>query len=70
LVRKRVVGMSFGGSPIKFSGGVTHKNLQEAQLENKTLRRSLDGARANVKRQRERNVTILFPDPVVVSTPR
>jgi hypothetical protein len=39
-----------------------NKNLQEAQLENKTLRRSLDGARANVKRERERNVTILFPD--------
>jgi hypothetical protein len=31
-----------------------NKNLQEAQLESKTLRRSLDGARANVKRERER----------------
>jgi hypothetical protein len=37
-------------------------NLHEAQLENHALRRSLDGARANVKRERERNVTILFPD--------
>ena len=39
-----------------------NKNLHEAQLESHTLRRSLDGARANVKRERERNVTILFPD--------
>jgi hypothetical protein len=41
-----------------------NKNLHEAQLERHTLRRSLDGARANVKRERERNVTILFPDHV------
>ena len=40
-----------------------NKNLHEAQLESHTLRRSLDGARANVKRERERNVTHLFADP-------
>lgn len=37
-------------------------NLQRAQIENDNLRRSLDGARANVKRERERNVTHLFAD--------
>ena len=37
-------------------------NLRNAQLENDKLRRSLDGARANVKRERERNVTQLFAD--------
>ena len=31
-------------------------------MEMQTLRRSLDAARANVKRERQRNVTILFPD--------
>lgn len=35
-------------------------NLQHAQRENTTLQRSLDAARANVKRERERNVTQLF----------
>jgi hypothetical protein len=35
-------------------------NLQRAQMENANLRRSLDAARANVKRERERNVTQLF----------
>ncbi|WP_280331143.1 hypothetical protein [Nocardia wallacei] len=35
--------------------------LATAQAENRTLRRSLDGARANVKRERERNVTQIFP---------
>jgi len=39
-----------------------NRNLQQAQLENSSLRRSLDGARANVKRERERNVTQLFAD--------
>lgn len=38
---------------------LTH-NLQCAQGENATLRRSLDAARANVKRERDRNVTQLF----------
>jgi hypothetical protein len=35
-------------------------NLHRAQLENANLQRSLDAARANVKRERERNVTQLF----------
>ena len=35
-------------------------NLQRAQMENANLQRSLDAARANVKRERERNVTQLF----------
>jgi hypothetical protein len=39
-----------------------NKKLQQAGMENSTLRRSLDGARANVKRERERNVTQLFAD--------
>jgi hypothetical protein len=37
-----------------------NKSLQQTQLENSRLRRSLDGARANVKRERERNVSQLF----------
>ena len=37
-----------------------NKNLQQACIENNSLRRSLDGARANVKRERERNVAQLF----------
>ena len=37
-----------------------NQNLHQAQLENGRLRRSLEGARANVKRERERNVTQLF----------
>ena len=37
-----------------------NKNLQQTQLESTRLRLSLDGARANVKRERERNVTRLF----------
>lgn len=36
-------------------------NLQRAQGENAALQRSLDAARANVKRERERNVTHLYP---------
>jgi hypothetical protein len=36
-------------------------NLQQAQLENGNLRRSLEAARANVKRERERNIAQLFP---------
>ena len=36
-----------------------NKNLQQACIENNSLRRSLDGARANVKRERERNVAQL-----------
>lgn len=34
-----------------------NENLTTAKNENQTLRRSLDGSRANVKRERERNVT-------------
>ncbi|MGK2865178.1 MAG: hypothetical protein ACSLFA_00810 [Mycobacterium sp.] len=41
----------------------TH-NLQRAQTEIGTLRRSLDAARANIKRERERNVTQLFANDV------
>ena len=37
-----------------------NKNLQETQLEGSRLRRSLDGARANVRRERDRNVAFLF----------
>jgi hypothetical protein len=37
-------------------------NLQRAQLENANLQRSLYAARANVKRERERNVTQLFAE--------
>ena len=37
-------------------------NLQRAQLENVNLQRSLDAARANIKRERERNVAQLFPE--------
>jgi hypothetical protein len=37
-----------------------NKNLRQASIENNSLRRSLDGARANVKRERERNVAQLF----------
>jgi len=36
------------------------ENLRKAEIENGQLRRSLDAARANVKRERERNVTQLF----------
>ena len=39
---------------------VANKNLQNAHLEVQTLTRSLDAARANVKRERQRNVTQLF----------
>jgi hypothetical protein len=39
-----------------------NKNLHHAQQNNHALKRSLDGARANVKRERERNVTELFGD--------
>ncbi|WP_280464542.1 hypothetical protein [Nocardia cyriacigeorgica] len=35
-------------------------NLSKASNENRALQRSLDGARANVKRERERNVTQIF----------
>jgi len=37
-------------------------NLRNAELENTKLRRSLDASRANVTRERERNVTQLFAD--------
>jgi hypothetical protein len=40
-----------------------HQNLTTVQNVNRTLRRSLDGARANVKRERERNVTQIFGGP-------
>jgi hypothetical protein len=36
-----------------------NKNAQQTQLEHSRLRRSLDGSRANVKRERERNVTMI-----------
>jgi hypothetical protein len=36
-------------------------NLQRTHQENASLRRSLEAARANVKRERERNVAQLFP---------
>jgi protein-disulfide isomerase-like protein with CxxC motif len=38
-------------------------NLRTLRNENGELRRSLDAARANIKRERERNVTQLFADP-------
>ncbi len=34
-------------------------NLQQTQLDNNNLRRSLEAARANVKRERERNVSLI-----------
>jgi hypothetical protein len=37
-----------------------NRQLQQAQTDNNSLRRSLHAARANVKRERERNVTHLF----------
>lgn len=37
-----------------------NENVAEVTSENRTLRRSLDGARANVKRERERNVTQIY----------
>ncbi len=37
-----------------------HRTLNRAQTEINTLNRSLDASRANVKRERERNVTQLF----------
>ena len=40
-----------------------NKNLHQAQLENSRLRRSLDGARANVRRERDRNVALLLAPP-------
>jgi hypothetical protein len=40
-----------------------NKNMQQTQLESSRLRRSLDGARANVKRERERSVTLMMPAP-------
>lgn len=40
-----------------------NSNLRTSQQENSKLRRSLDGSRANVKRERERNVAELFPSP-------
>ena len=39
-----------------------NQNLRSAELENTKLRRSLDASRANVTRERERNVTQLFAD--------
>lgn len=38
-----------------------NQNMQQTQLESSRLRRSLDGARANVKRERERSVTLMMP---------
>jgi hypothetical protein len=48
----------------------TNANLQRAQLENANLQRSLDAARANIKRERERNVAQLFPEALSGGTPR
>jgi hypothetical protein len=46
---------------------VVNQKLRDAHIEVQTLTRSLDAARANVKRERQRNVTQLFaadhPDP-------
>jgi len=39
-------------------------NLRTAELENTKLRRSLDASRANVTRERERNVAQLFSERV------
>ncbi|KIU17670.1 MULTISPECIES: hypothetical protein [Mycolicibacterium] len=39
---------------------VANQNLKDAHIEVQKLTRSLDGARANVKRERQRNVTQLF----------
>jgi hypothetical protein len=39
---------------------VANKNLKDAHIEVQTLTRSLEAARANVKRERQRNVTQLF----------
>jgi hypothetical protein len=40
-----------------------NQNLRTTEVENNKLRRSLDGARATVKRERERNVTVLLGGP-------
>ena len=39
---------------------VANQNLKDAHIELQTLTRSLEAARANVKRERQRNVTQLF----------
>ena len=39
---------------------VANQNLKDAHIDVQTLTRSLDAARANVKRERQRNVTQLF----------
>jgi hypothetical protein len=39
------------------------EHLAHAGVEHNYLRRFLDGARANVERERERNVTQVFADP-------
>lgn len=39
---------------------VANQNLKDAHIEMQTLTRSLEAARANVKRERQRNVTQLF----------
>lgn len=39
---------------------MANQNLTDAHIEVQKLTRSLDGARANVKRERQRNVTQLF----------
>ena len=44
----------------------TH-NLHRAHNEIETLRRSLDAARANIKLERERNVTELFANDSRIS---
>ncbi|WP_428339091.1 hypothetical protein [Mycobacterium sp.] len=40
--------------------GELNKNMHQAMTENNQLRRSLNAARANVKRERERNVAQIF----------
>ncbi|MGB3673709.1 MAG: hypothetical protein WA988_04640 [Candidatus Nanopelagicales bacterium] len=41
---------------------VLNQNLRNVEIENARLQRSLDGARVNVKRKRERNITRIFSD--------
>jgi hypothetical protein len=44
---------------------VANQSLKDAHIEVQTLTRSLDAARANVKRERQRNVTQLFAPDVL-----
>jgi hypothetical protein len=40
--------------------GTLSDSLRKAEVENDTLRRSLTGARANITRERERNISVLM----------